>query len=69
MTLLIKIKDKKARKILEELATLDIIEILEEQKPSSNNKSKLKTLTHFASESSLAKSWDNPIEDKSWKDL
>lgn len=65
MTILVKIKNKKARRILEDLASLDIIEISEGPK----SKPKSKTLTHFASEASLSKSWDNPIEDKAWKDL
>ena len=71
MTLLVKIKNKKARRILEDLASLDIIEISESSKEYkySKSKSKSKTLTHFASEASLSKTWDNPIEDKAWKDL
>ena len=71
MTLLVKIKNKKARRILEDLASLDIIEISERSKEYKYSKSKPKsnTLTHFASEASLSKTWDNPIEDKAWKDL
>jgi len=67
MTLLVKIKNKKARRILEDLASLDIIEISESAKEYKYSKSK--TLTHLASEASLSKTWDNPIEDKAWKDL
>lgn len=69
MTFLVKIKNKKAKKILEDLASLDIIEISEDPMKSLPKKTKSKTLTHFASEASLSKSWDNPIEDKAWKDL
>lgn len=69
MTLLIKIKNKKARRILEDLASLDIIEIEEAGKTVSKSKLKPATLTHFASEDSLAKTWDNSIEDKAWENL
>lgn len=71
MALLIKIKNKKAIRILEGLSSLDIIEISENLNEYKYNKSKpkSKTLTHFASETSLSKTWDNPIEDKAWKDL
>ena len=72
MTLLVKIKNKKARRILEDLASLNIIEISEgPKKPVSKRASQLetRTLTHFASEASLSKTWDNPIEDKAWQDL
>ena len=72
MTLLVKIKNKKAIRILEDLASMDIIEISEESKKSAiskKSKPKPKTLTHLASETSLAKSWENPIEDKAWQNL
>jgi hypothetical protein len=69
MTFLVKIKNEKARRILEDLASLEIIEISEEPKQSSSDKTKPKTLTYFASEASLSKTWDNPTEDKAWKDL
>ena len=68
MTSIVKIKNEKGRKILEDLASLDIIEICEEQKKVSS-KSPSKTLTHLASEKSLSKTWDNPNENKAWKDL
>jgi hypothetical protein len=68
MTFIVKIKNKKGRKILEYLASLDIIEICKEEKKASS-KPPSKTLTHFASEKSLSKTWDNPNEDKAWKDL
>lgn len=68
MTFTVKIKNKKGRKILEDLASLDIIEICEEQKKGSL-KPQSKTLTHFASEESLSKTWNNPNEDEAWKNL
>ncbi|MGN6603968.1 MAG: hypothetical protein ACTHK8_16040 [Ginsengibacter sp.] len=71
MTLLVKIKSKKARKILEEMASEDIIEITEELKPLRGKKSKSEseTLTHLASETSLAKEWNKTSKDKAWRDL
>jgi hypothetical protein len=70
MTMSIKIKNIKARQILESLASLDLIEITSEKKTVSK-KSALneKTLTHIASEKSLAKTWNNAKEDKAWQDL
>jgi hypothetical protein len=67
MTLLVKIKNPKAKKLLEDLASLDLIEMEEEQ--NVVKKKKEKTLTHLASEKSLAKTWDNKKEDEAWQDL
>ena len=69
MTISIKIKNLKAKRILEDLASLDLIEITEESKTSTKIKSKEKTLTHVASKQSLAKTWNNAKEDKAWQDL
>ena len=72
MTVLVKIKSRKARRILEDLASLNIIEISGEPENSLPNKKsgiKQKTLTYLASEASLSKTWDNPIEDKAWQSL
>ena len=71
MTVLVNIKNKKAIRILEDLASLNIIELSEEPQKSFPGKKKLesRTLTHFASEASLSKTWDNPIEDKAWQNL
>ena len=62
MTLLVKIKNKKAKRILEDLASLKIIEIEELKK-------KAKSPLYLASEVALAKTWDNETEDTAWKDL
>ena len=67
MTVLVKIKNKKARKILEDLASMNIIEIFEE--PKKNPGLSSKTLIHLASETSLSKTWNNAIEDKAWQNL
>jgi hypothetical protein len=68
MTLRIKIKKPGAKKLLEDLAALDLIEV-EAEKDVAVKRKKEKTLTHLASEQSLAKTWDNEKEDKAWQDL
>ena len=67
----VKIKNPKAKRILEELAALDLIEITDKStiKVSQKSKSDSKTLTHIASERSLAKTWDTAKENKAWQDL
>ena len=67
----VKIKNPKAKRILEELAALDLIEITDKPtiKVPQKSKSDSKTLTHIASERSLAKTWDTAKEDKAWQDL
>jgi len=67
MTITVKIKNSKAKKLLEDLELLDLIEITDDSSPESALKEK--TLTHIASERSLAKTWDNAQEDEAWKDL
>lgn len=70
MTLSIKIKEKEAKRILEELAAMQMMEIINsEPKSSRKSASQEKTYTHIASEKSLAKTWDNKNEDKAWRDL
>lgn len=72
MTVSVIIKNKKAKKLLEDLASLDIIQIKKENKESSfikNPVKKEKTLTHLASEKSLAKTWDTAGEDEAWQNL
>lgn len=72
MTVLVKIKNKKARRILEDLASMNIIEISEGPKKKSSKKKpglSSKTLIHLASETSLSKTWNNSIEDKAWQNL
>jgi len=71
MTISIKIKNLKARKLLEDLAMMDLIEITGESIKESAQKDALKekTLTHIASEKSLAKTWDNKEEDEAWQNL
>ena len=71
MTMSIKIKNPKAKRILGDLAALDLIEIINKPaiKVSQKSKSDSKTLTHIASERSLAKTWDTAKEDKAWQDL
>lgn len=56
---------KELRDIPDDVASeiLDYIQFLKIKK------SKEKTLTHFASEESLAKYWLRPEEDEAWKDL
>lgn len=66
MTLLVKIKNPKAKKLSEDLASLDLIEM---QEKDVTKKKKEKTVTHLASEKSLAKTWDNKKEDGAWQDL
>lgn len=68
MTLRIKIKKPGAKKLLEDLAALKLIEV-EAEKGAGVKTKKEKTLTHLASEKSLAKTWDNETEDKAWQDL
>jgi hypothetical protein len=68
MTLRIKIKKPGAKKLLDDLAALDLIEV-EAEKEVAKKRKKEKTLTHLASEQSLAKTWDNEKEDKAWQDL
>ena len=67
----VKIKNPKAKRILEELAALDLIEITDKPtiKVSQKSKSDSKTLTHIASDRSLSKTWDTAKEDKAWQDL
>lgn len=67
MTITVKIKNSKARKLLEDLELLDLIEITDDSIPESALKEK--TLIHIASERSLVKTWDNAQEDEAWKDL
>jgi hypothetical protein len=71
MTVSIKIKNPKAKRILEDLAALNLIEITKETKSkvNRNSKSQEKTVTHLASEKSLAKTWNTPKEDEAWQDL
>ena len=70
MTISIKIKNIKARRILEDLASLDLIEISHEKiNPINKKAAKEKTFTHMASEKSLKKTWDNKEEDKAWRNL
>ena len=68
MTLRIKIKKPGAKKLLEDLAALNLIE-LEAEKEVTLKTKREKTVTHLASEQSLAKTWDNEKEDKAWQDL
>lgn len=68
MTLRIKIKKPGAKKLLEDLAALDLIE-MEAEKGAELKKKKEKTAPHLASEKSLAKTWENEKEDKAWQDL
>lgn len=68
MTISVKLKSKKARKLLEDLASQNIIEIATEQ-TSKKLLEKERTFTHLASESSLSKTWVNPTEDEAWKNL
>ena len=68
MFILVKIKNKKAKKILDGLASLNLIEIRE--KPGKNvMPRKTRILTHFASEVSLAKTWNDLLEDRAWENL
>lgn len=71
MTMSIKIKNPKAKRILEDLASLNLIEITLESKVKIARRSKplAKTQTHLASEKSLAKTWSNAKEEKAWQDL
>jgi hypothetical protein len=70
MTVSVKIKNRKARRILEDLASLDLIEITAQEKSVTNKlTTKEKTLTHIASENSLTKTWSNSKEDEAWQDL
>ena len=71
MTMSITIKNPKAQRILEDLASLDLIEITKEgkSKAAQKSRSEVKTLTHIASEKALAKTWDNAKEDKAWQNL
>ena len=71
MTISIKIKNPKAKRILEDLACLDLIEITVGSKSKAARKFKpeVETVTHIASEISVAKLWDNAKEDKAWQDL
>jgi proteasome assembly chaperone (PAC2) family protein len=68
MTISVTIKNKKAKKILEDLASLDLIEI-STSKTITKVKKKERTLTHIASESSLAKTWNTKKEDDAWRNL
>jgi len=67
----IKIKDPKAKAILENLESLDLIEITDKPTPTRlpKGRKKEKTETHLASETSLAKAWNNGKEDQEWQAL
>ena len=71
MTLSIKIKNEKVKELLENLAAMNLIEITDEANSTatSSKERKEKTVTHLASEASLAKTWSNEEEDKAWQDL
>ncbi len=71
MTFSIKIKNEKVKELLQNLAALDLIEIIEEGSSAEEFKkgNGEKTVTHLASEVSLAKTWNTKEEDEAWQDL
>ncbi len=66
MKITLDIKDNKVANFIAMLKKLDYVRILNKEGESVVEEP---TMTHYASEKSLAKDWLTPEEDEAWKDL